>query len=169
MTAAVRLPLLLLILRDVSGFALPSAAARHSSATAAAAAARAPPPLAKGMTMPSTATSLKPLQDYVLVDLQSVPAESEGGILLPTVYYAFEEKNEEVFVDPGPRAGTVVAFGPGRRSNDGKAICPMPPLKVGQKIVVGRQMGEKVVLDGESNAEATHYLFRIDELVGYCE
>ena len=114
-------------------------------------------------------TSLKPLQDYVLVDLQSVPAESEGGILLPTVYYAFEEKNEEVFVDPGPRAGTVVAFGPGRRSNDGKAICPMPPLKVGQKIVVGRQMGEKVVLDGESNAEATHYLFRIDELVGYCE
>ena len=59
--------------------------------------------------------ALKPLLDYVLVDLQSVPSATEAGILLPTVYYEFEEKNEEAFVAPKPRAGTrvaVVAPGP---------------------------------------------------------
>jgi hypothetical protein len=45
----------------------------------------------------------------------------------------------------------------------------MPPFKVGQKVVVGKNAGEKVVLDGESAGEATHYLFTQDELMGYCE
>ena len=44
----------------------------------------------------------------------SEPDSSLGGILLPTVYYAIEEKNEEAFVKPEPRAGTIVAIGPGR-------------------------------------------------------
>ena len=57
------------------------------------------------------------MQDYILVDLQVVPEASSGGILLPTVNYDFDEKNEEAFVAPKPRAGTVVAVGPGARTS----------------------------------------------------
>lgn len=103
------------------------------------------------------------MQDYVLVDLQSVPSSTEAGILLPTVFFDVEEKNEEAFVKAEPRAGTVVAWGPGRLSYDGSTLIPMPPLSVGQKIVCGAEKGERVVLDGESMGDATHYLFRIDE------
>lgn len=103
------------------------------------------------------------MQDYVLVDLQSVPSSTDTGILLPTVYYEFEEKNEEAFVKPAPRAGVVVAVGPGRRSADGNMVIPMPPLTPGQKVVCGTGKGERVVLDGEATNDATHYLFRVDE------
>jgi len=154
------------LLHEAAGFALHTAAPRGTFTPYAA--ARAPAPIAEE-TMPASASSIVPLQDYVLVDLQSVPSATEVGILLPTVYYDFEEKNEEVFVKPKPRAGTVVAVGPGRRSGDGCVIIPMPPLTVGQKVVVGADKGEKVVLDGEAARESTHFLFRVEELFGYCE
>ena len=64
-----------------------------------------------------------------------------------------------------PRAGTVVAVGPGARSFDGNKMIPMPPIKPGMKVVAGANRGEKVVLEGQSEQEATHYLFRVDECV----
>ena len=79
------------------------------------------------------------------------------------MYFEESEKNEEAFVKPEPRAGTVVSWGPGRLSEDGKELIPMPPLSVGQKIICGAEKGERVVLDGQSVGEATHYLFRVDE------
>ena len=119
--------------------------------------------------MPSDAKSITPLQDYVLVDLQAVPSTTDSGIMLPTVFYDFEEKNEESFVQAKPRAGKVVAVGPGRRSYDGDKILPMPQLVPGQTVVVGADLGERVVLDGEATNDATHYLFRVEELFGYCD
>ena len=128
-----------------------------------AVAARLPSPRLETGELPETADALVPMQDYVLVDLQSIPDSSQGGVLLPTVYYDFEEKNEEAFVAPKPRAGTVVAVGPGRRSEDGNVVIPMPPLVKGQKVVVGAGKGERVVLKGESRNEATHFLFHVSE------
>jgi len=119
--------------------------------------------------MPASADIVKPLQDFVLIDLQTVPSESAGGILLPTVFFSEEEKNEEAFVTPEPRAGTVVAVGPGRMSIDMKTRIPMPPLQIGQKVVVGAGRGEKVLLEGQLAQEGNLYLFRADELLGYCE
>ena len=46
---------------------------------------------------------------------------------------------------------------------------PMPPLKPGQKVVVGASAGEKVILEGESTQDASHFLLRVDELMGFCE
>ncbi len=120
--ASLAATLLLLLLDGVAGFALPAPAACRF----ALAAARSPAPLL--VDMPSDAASFKPLHDYVLVDLQTVPSTTEAGILLPTVYYEFENKNEEAFVDPEPRVGTVVAVGPGRLSGNKKKILPMPDL-----------------------------------------
>ena len=107
----------LCLLQGTAGFAPPSHAAVQR--TVAAVAARAPAPSAAEGELPASAALLKPMQDYILVDLQVVPEASSGGILLPTVYYDFDEKNEEAFVAPKPRAGTVVAVGPGARSFDG--------------------------------------------------
>lgn len=132
-------------------------------AAAASPARRAPAPQGAEGSLPTVADGIVPLHDYVLVDLQSEPDKSLGGILLPTVYEDVAEKNDEAFVKPQPRAGTIVAIGPGRRSNNGKQVIPMPPFKVGQKVVVGAEKGERVQLDGQSVAEATHYLFRTEE------
>lgn len=106
---------------------------------------------------------MSPMQDFVLVDLQVVPSATTTGILLPNVFYDEAEKNEEMFVKPKPRAGKVVAMGPGRMQGDGNGRLPMPQLEIGQKVVVGAESGEKVVLDGQSEADATHFLFRVDE------
>ena len=147
--------LLAMALHGAAGFALPAGSLRTLSA-----APRSPLPSAQ---MPSTAAGIKPMQDYVLVDLQSVPSATSSGVLLPTVYFDGTEKNDEAFIAPEPRAGTVVAVGPGRRSWDGNVVIPMPPLSVGQKVVVGADRGERVVLEGESASEATHFLFKINE------
>ena len=114
--------LLAMALHGAAGFALPAGSLRTLSA-----APRSPHPSAQ---MPSTAAGIKPMQDYVLVDLQSVPSATSSGVLLPTVYFDGTEKNDEAFIAPEPRAGTVVAVGPGRRSWDGNVLIPMPPLRV---------------------------------------
>ena len=138
----------------------PPTAHRHAGTGVALVTPRATIPHAN---MPSSATSIKPMEDYVLLDMQSVPDQTDTGIFLPTVYYDFQEKNEEVFLKPEPRAGTVVSVGPGRMCGNGSKRMPMPALVPGQRVVAGAGLGEKVVLDGQSAQEATHFLFRIDE------
>ena len=151
------------LLGAAAGFALHSA----SRSPVAPAAVRATAPLLA--EMPGSASKITPLQDYVLVDLQSVPSATDTGILLPTVFFDEAEKNEESFIQPKPRAGTIVAIGPGRRSNDGNVVVPMPDLKVGMKVVVGADQGERVILDGETTQDASHYLFKVNELFGNCD
>ena len=104
-----------------------------------------------------------PAQLSLLILTSSEPASTLAGILLPTVYEDVSEKNDEAFVKPEPRAGTIVAVGPGRRTGNGNAVIPMPPLKVGQRVIVGADRGERVVLKGQAVSEATHYLFRTEE------
>ena len=64
------------------------------------------------------------------------------AVFLPTV---FTDKIEgaggvmdTVFAKKGVRAATVVAIGPGKQLPDGTRV-PMPPLKAGQKVVIGPQ------------------------------
>jgi chaperonin GroES len=79
--------------------------------------------------------NLKPLADRVIVK----PAESEektkGGIILPDTA---KEK---------PMQGEVIAVGPGRVSDEGKAI--KLEVKVGDKVLYGKYSGTEVTIDGE--------------------
>ncbi|NWF50618.1 MAG: co-chaperone GroES [Ignavibacteriaceae bacterium] len=79
--------------------------------------------------------NLKPLADRVVVK----PAESEektkGGIILPDTA---KEK---------PMQGEVIAAGPGRVSDEGKAI--KMEVKVGDKVLYGKYSGTEVTIDGE--------------------
>jgi co-chaperonin GroES (HSP10) len=112
-----------------------------------------------------TQDAIEPLNDQILVDLQSIPSQTEVGILLPTVF--LDDDEDDAFLAPEPRAGTIVSVGPGRTAGDGTTI-PMPDLKVGQKIVVGPAKGKRVKLDGQLESEATLFLFTPDEIWGPC-
>ena len=117
------------------------------------------------MRVPS-ADVVAPLNDHILVDLQSVPSQTTTGILLPTAF--LDDEEDDAFAAPEPRAGTILAIGPGRVSEDGTKI-PMPDLKVGQKIVVGPSKGEQLKLENVADSESTLFLFRPDEIWGPCE
>ena len=101
------------------------------------------------------------LGDMVLVDLLNVPAKTAKGILMPTVFQ--DDDEDDAFVKPAPRVGTIVSVGPGRVGKDGQLV-PMPPISVGQKVVVGTSKGERVQLDGESLQESTLFLFTAEEV-----
>ncbi len=110
-----------------------------------------------------------PLGDQVLVDLQSMPSETAGGLLLPTVFQDRLEGGftDDNFVEPEPRSGLIVAVGPGAPDDNGK---PVPvTLKVGQKVVVGPTGGQKVMEKGKSAADCTTFLFREEEIWTTCD
>jgi co-chaperonin GroES (HSP10) len=109
---------------------------------------------------------MRPLNDMILVKLQSIPSQTKAGILLPTVFENEDEADE--FVAPAMRVGTVVAFGPGRLAEDGTTV-PMPPIAAGQQVVVGTGKGERVQLEGQSLQESTHFLFKADEVWFGCD
>jgi len=95
--------------------------------------------------------------------------QDTGGAEVKNAEVTAEILTDIAIVTPEPRAGTVVAVGPGRMSIDMKTRIPMPPLQIGQKVVVGAGRGEKVLLEGQLAQEGNLYLFRADELLGYCE
>ncbi|MBU1298726.1 MAG: co-chaperone GroES [Bacteroidetes bacterium] len=78
---------------------------------------------------------LKPLADRVVVKPEVADEKTKGGIILPDTA---KEK---------PVIGTVVAVGPGKRTDDGK-IQPMD-VKVGDKVLYGKYSGTEVTIDGE--------------------
>lgn len=80
---------------------------------------------------------------------------------MPTTF--MNEFDDAEFTLPEVRAGVVVAVGPGALASDGSTI-PMPPLEIGQKIVVGPTKGDRVQLEGQSLQEATLYLFKAEDV-----
>ncbi|MCU0345002.1 MAG: co-chaperone GroES [Ignavibacterium sp.] len=78
---------------------------------------------------------LKPLGDRVVVKPAAAEEKTAGGIILPDT------------VKEKPVEGTVVAAGPGKVADDGKAI--KMEVKVGDKVLYGKYSGTEVTINGE--------------------
>lgn len=79
--------------------------------------------------------NVTPLQDRVIVKPAQAEETTKGGIILPDTA---KEK---------PIEGIVVAVGPGKIADDGKAI--NMTVKVGDKVLYGKYSGTEVTIDGE--------------------
>jgi chaperonin GroES len=78
---------------------------------------------------------LKPLQDRVIVKQSEAEEKTKSGILLPDTA---KEK---------PTKGKVVAVGPGKLDDNGKAM--EIGLRVGDVVYYGKYSGTDVEIDGE--------------------
>lgn len=78
---------------------------------------------------------LRPLGDRVIVKRLDNERQTASGIVIP------ESAAEK------PDQGTVVAVGPGKRSEDG-TVLPLD-LTVGDKVLFGKYAGQSVKVDGE--------------------
>ena len=78
---------------------------------------------------------LRPLGDRVIVKRLDNERQTASGIVIP------ESAAEK------PDQGTVVAIGPGKRSDDG-TVLPLD-LKVGDKVLFGNYAGQSVKVDGD--------------------
>jgi len=79
--------------------------------------------------------ALKPLQDRVIIKRLSSEEKTAGGIIIP------ETAKEK------PLEGKVVAVGPGKKSDDGKALGM--DVKKGDVVLFGKYSGTEVKVDGE--------------------
>jgi chaperonin GroES len=83
----------------------------------------------------ATKTSIKPLEDRVLVRPEEGEETTASGIVIPDTA---KEK---------PQEGTVLAVGVGKRSDTGELI-PMD-VKEGDKIIYSKYGGTEIKVDGE--------------------
>jgi chaperonin GroES len=79
--------------------------------------------------------NLKPLADRVIVKPAEPEEKTKGGIILPDTA---KEK---------PIEGTIIAVGPGKVSEDGKAV--KMEVKEGDKVLYGKYSGTEVTVEGE--------------------
>jgi chaperonin GroES len=82
-----------------------------------------------------TKTSIRPLEDRVLVRPEDAQETTVSGIVIPDTA---KEK---------PQEGTVLAVGAGKRSDSGDLI-PMD-VKEGDRIVYSKYGGTEITVDGE--------------------
>lgn len=80
-------------------------------------------------------TSIKPLEDRVLVRPEEAEQTTASGIVIPDTA---KEK---------PQEGEILAVGPGKRSDTGDLI-PMD-VKAGDKVMYSKYGGTEIKLDGE--------------------
>jgi len=85
--------------------------------------------------MPTTATAIKPLEDRILVRPEEGEETTASGIVIPDTA---KEK---------PQEGTVLAVGPGKRSETGDLI-PMD-VKEGDRVVYSKYGGTEIKVEGE--------------------
>ncbi len=78
--------------------------------------------------------SIKPLADRIVVEALEASEEMRGNLYIPDTA---KEK---------PMQGTVIATGPGRRSDDGDII--PTELSVGDRVLYGKYSGTEVTVDG---------------------
>ena len=95
-------------------------------------------------------TSLKPLDDRVLIKPQEAEEKTASGIYLPE---AAKEK---------PQRGTIVSAGPGKLNDDGQRTALV--VKKGDTVLYGKYAGTEVDVDG-----VTHMIMRESELLGVVE
>ena len=77
---------------------------------------------------------IKPMADRVVVEPLEETEEMRGGLYIPDTA---KEK---------PQQGTVMAVGPGRRTEQGELIAV--ELKKGDRILYGKYSGTEVTVDG---------------------
>ena len=77
---------------------------------------------------------IKPMADRVVIEPLEETEEMRGGLYIPDTA---KEK---------PQQGTVVAVGPGRRTEQGELI--EVELKKGDRILYGKYSGTEVTVDG---------------------
>jgi chaperonin GroES len=78
---------------------------------------------------------IQPLGNRVLVRRLEASETTKGGIILPETAKKKQEMTE------------VIAVGPGKKTPEGKLI--VPPVKVGDVILVDKYAGQEVTLDDE--------------------
>jgi chaperonin GroES len=83
----------------------------------------------------ATKSKIKPLEDRILVRPEEGEETTASGIVIPDTA---KEK---------PQEGTVLAIGPGKRSDTGDLI-PMD-VKKGDRVIYSKYGGTEVILDGE--------------------
>ena len=93
---------------------------------------------------------LKPLGDRVVIKPSAAEEKTAGGIILPDT------------VKEKPVEGTVVAAGPGKVADDGKAI--KMEVKVGDKVLFGKYSGQAVKIKGEE-----YLVMREEDIMGVIE
>lgn len=86
--------------------------------------------------MATTATTLKPLGERVIVRPQSREEVTKSGIVLPDTA---KEK---------PQRGEVLAVGPGRYDDEGEKRIPLD-VKVGDKVLFAKYAGTEFKVDDE--------------------
>ena len=95
-------------------------------------------------------TTVRPLDDRVLVKPQEPETKTASGIFLP------ETAKEK------PVRGTVVAVGPGKLNDNGDRS-PVS-VKVGDTVIYGKYSGTEVDINGNE-----HMIMRESELLGVIE
>ncbi|MEW5774959.1 MAG: co-chaperone GroES [Thermodesulfobacteriota bacterium] len=93
---------------------------------------------------------LKPLNDRVLVKRLESEEKTAGGIIIPDTA---KEK---------PMRGEVVAAGPGKTGDDGKAV--KMTVKKGDIVLFNKYAGTEVKIDG-----AEHLMMREDDILAIIE
>ena len=83
----------------------------------------------------ATTTSIKPLEDRILVRPEDAEETTASGIVIPDTA---KEK---------PQEGTVLAVGPGKRSDSGELI-PVE-VKEGDRVIYSKYGGTEVTVGGE--------------------
>ena len=101
-------------------------------------------------TKSKTKTSLKPLDDRVIVLPDEPEDKTASGIYLP------EGAKEK------PMQGTIVAVGPGKITDAGERATPA--VKKGDKVIYGKYAGTEVDVDDQ-----TLMIMRESELLGVIE
>lgn len=101
-------------------------------------------------TKPKKTTSIKPLDDRVVVKPTAPEEKTASGIYLP------ESAKEK------PQTGTVVAVGPGKLTDTGERTAIT--IKPGDTIIYGKYGGTEVELDGDD-----HMILRASEVLGVVE
>lgn len=79
---------------------------------------------------------LKPLADYIVVEITTKEEKTASGIYLPDT--ASKER---------PQTGKVIAVGAGRVLDNGTRVAP--EVKVGEEVVFAKYSGTEFKLDGK--------------------
>lgn len=95
-------------------------------------------------------TSIKPLDDRVLVKPTEAESKTSAGIFLP------EGAKEK------PMTGTVLAVGSGKLNDDGSRSDIV--VKKGDVVLYGKYAGTEIDIDGEN-----HIILKESELLGIIE
>ena len=84
----------------------------------------------------ATKTNIKPLEDRIIVRADEGEETTVSGIVIPDTA---KEK---------PQQGTVLAVGPGKRSDTSGELIPLD-VKEGDKVIYSKYGGTEITLEGE--------------------